>query len=124
MADTALNLHYFRRRLLELEKELRRRLGQEVDTARSSGDDQFDSGDLARADELKDEYFALADTDAGILREVRAALRRIDDSTYGRCGVDDEPIDPKRLESVPWTRYCVKHELELETREGARTPSL
>jgi DnaK suppressor protein len=119
-----LNLEYFRRRLLDLEHELTRRLGQEVKTARSSGDDQFDSGDLASADEMKDQYFALADTDAGILREVRAALRRIDDGSYGHCAVDDEPIDPKRLESVPWTRYCMKHQLELEAREGSKTPTL
>jgi DnaK suppressor protein len=119
-----LNVDHFRRRLLDLEQELTRRLGQEVETARSSGDDRFDSGDLARVDEMKEEYFKLADTDSAILAQVRTALRRIDEGTYGTCGVDGEPIDPKRLESVPWTPYCMKHQLELEARDRVRTPSL
>lgn len=123
MAKTTLDLGHFRSRLIDLEKELTRRLGQEIEGARSSGDEQFDAGDLARVDEIKEGYFRLADTDSAILAEVRAALRRLDQGTYGTCGVDGEPIDPKRLESVPWTPYCVKHQLELEAREGIRTPS-
>jgi DnaK suppressor protein len=55
---------------------------------------------------------------------VRAALTRIDDGTYGKCVVDGEPIGAKRLESVPWTPYCLKHQAELEERENIRTPSL
>jgi RNA polymerase-binding transcription factor len=118
------NLDGYRRRLLELERQLTQRLGTEVETARDAGDDQADVGDLANADELKEEYFALAESDSSILAEVRAALRRIDDGTYGRCAVDGEPIDVKRLESVPWTRYCLKHQSELEARAQRRTPSL
>ena len=45
----------------------------------------------------------LAETDSAILAQVRAALARIADGTYGRCTVDGGPIDEKRLESVPWT---------------------
>jgi len=121
---TALDLDHFRQRLLDVQKELTRRLGEEVETARSSGDDQFDAGDLARVDEMKDQYFTLADSDSAILSQVRDALQRIDEGTYGRCGVDGEPIDPKRLESVPWTPYCMKHQLELEARERVRPPTL
>jgi RNA polymerase-binding transcription factor DksA len=114
----------YRRRLLELEQELVARLGKEADTARGARDDQSDPGDLANADELKEEYFALAQSDSAILAQVRAALRRIDDGTYGTCVVDGGPIDAKRLESVPWTPYCLKHQLELEERVRIRTPSL
>ena len=56
--------------------------------------------------------------------QVRAALRRIDNGTYGRCVVDGEPIDAKRHESVPWTPYGLKHELQFEERARIRTPSL
>jgi DnaK suppressor protein len=121
---TALDVDHFRQRLLDVQKELTRRLGQEVETARASGDDQFDAGDLARVDEMKDQYFTLADTDSAILGQVQDALQRIDEGTYGQCGVDGEPIDPKRLESVPWTPYCMKHQLELEARERVRPPTL
>jgi RNA polymerase-binding transcription factor len=63
-------------------------------------------------------------TDTAILAQVRAALERIDDGTFGKCVIDGEPIDPKRLESVPWTSYCLKHQLEIEQRVRTRTPSL
>jgi DnaK suppressor protein len=55
---------------------------------------------------------------------VRAALKRIDDGTYGKCVVDGEPIDEKRLESVPWTPYCLKHQAELEERARIRPATL
>jgi DnaK suppressor protein len=118
------NIDEYRRRLLALEQELAERLGDEVETARDARPDQPDVDDLAHADELKDAYFTLAQTDSEILAQVRAALRRIDLGTYGKCVVDGEPIDEKRLESVPWTPYCLKHQLELEERAGMRTPTL
>jgi len=118
------NTDDYKRRLLELEQELGERLGEEVETARDARDDQPDDGDLAQVDELKEEYFALAQTDSAILAQVRAALERIDDGTYGKCVVDGGPIDEKRLQSVPWTPYCLKHQSELEQRARVRTPSL
>jgi DnaK suppressor protein len=124
MQEAPVNIDDYRRRLLALERELVERLGEELETARDARDDQPDAGDLANVDELKEEYFALADTDSAILAQVRAALRRIADGTYGKCVVDGGPIDAKRLESVPWTPYCLKHQLELEERAPQRTPSL
>jgi DnaK suppressor protein len=117
------NVENYRRRLLALERELVERLAREVETARSVTDDQADAGDLALVDETKDEYFALAQTDSAILAQVRAALARIDDGTFGRCVVDGGEIEPQRLEAVPWTPYCLKHEQQLEDRLHVRTPS-
>ena len=119
-----MNTEDYKGRLLNLERDLVARLGEEVETARNASDDQADAGDLARVDELKEEYFALAQTDSSVLSQVRAALRRIADGTYGKCIVDDEPIEAKRLDSVPWTPYCLKHQMELEQRARLRTPSL
>ena len=109
---------------MKLEHEIGLRLGQNAETARSVADDQPESGDVAHADELKDEYFSLAESDSAILGAVRDALQRIDDGTYGTCVIDGEPIDEKRLESVPWTPYCLKHQQEIEERSGLRTPTL
>ena len=41
------------------------------------------------------------------LREVRAALRRIDSGTFGICAGCDENINPKRLAAVPWASSCI-----------------
>jgi DnaK suppressor protein len=123
-AGGSVNIDDYRRRLLELEQQLVERLGKEAETARDARDDQPDPGDVANVGELKEEYFALAQSDSAVLAEVRAALRRIDDGTYGTCVVDGGPIDANRLESVPWTPYCLKHQSKLEERARMRTPSL
>jgi DnaK suppressor protein len=41
------------------------------------------------------------------LREVRAALRRIDAGTFGICVGCDANINPKRLAAVPWASSCI-----------------
>jgi len=123
VAKTTLDLDHFRSRLLDLEKELTRRLGHEVETARSSGDDQFDAGDLARVDEMKEEYFTLADTDSAILAQVRAALRRIDEGTYGTCGEETIAV-PRDVDPVAGgLTVSLSSSRVLEAREGVRTPS-
>jgi DnaK suppressor protein len=41
------------------------------------------------------------------LRLIEEALDRLDSGDYGTCLSCDEPIPPKRLNAVPWARYCV-----------------
>jgi RNA polymerase-binding transcription factor DksA len=43
------------------------------------------------------------------LRQVEAALARIDAGEYGKCEVDGKPIPVERLEAVPWTTLCLEH---------------
>lgn len=43
------------------------------------------------------------------LAEVRAALSRIENGTFGVCEVSGNPIDEKRLRAVPFARTCTKH---------------
>jgi DnaK suppressor protein len=42
-----------------------------------------------------------------LLREVQAAMGRIEDGSYGVCESCGQPIKAKRLEAVPWARRCV-----------------
>ena len=119
-----MNTEHYKRQLLDLERDLVARLDRNVDTARDISDDQTDVGDLSQTDELKDEYFALAQSDSAILAQVRDALARIDAGTFGQCTVDGGEIEQQRLEAVPWTPFCLKHQHELEERLGLRTPSL
>ena len=58
------------------------------------------------------------------LREVRLALARIDAGTFGLCEHGGEHIDEKRLEAIPWTRYCSAHEAEAATGSGPRRVTL
>ena len=41
------------------------------------------------------------------LREVRAALLRIETGGYGICADCEEEINPKRLAAIPWASSCI-----------------
>ena len=42
------------------------------------------------------------------LRNVRAAIRRIQEGSFGTCQECDEDIHPKRLAAVPWATFCIR----------------
>src|SRR5215469_1979086 len=48
------------------------------------------------------------DRESNLLRNVRSALGRIADGSYGICMHCEEDIKPKRLDAVPWTKYCIR----------------
>ena len=48
------------------------------------------------------------DRESNLLRNVRAALRRIDEGTFSVCLHCEEDISPKRLAAVPWTPFCIQ----------------
>jgi len=48
------------------------------------------------------------DRESNLLRNVRGALRRIKEGSFGVCGHCEEEISPKRLAAVPWTAYCIQ----------------
>jgi DnaK suppressor protein len=65
------------------------------------------------------------DRESNLLRNVRGALIRVADGSYGVCMHCEEEIKPKRLEAVPWTKYCIRcqeaadrHEFEAESAES------
>jgi DnaK suppressor protein len=47
------------------------------------------------------------DRESNLLRNVRAALRRIDEGNFGVCAHCEEDISPKRVAAVPWTPFCI-----------------
>jgi DnaK suppressor protein len=57
--------------------------------------------------------------DIKLLREVQDALRRIGQGAYGVCYECDEPISAKRLDAVPWAKFCVS----CQERVAARAES-
>jgi len=48
------------------------------------------------------------DRDSNLLRNVRSALRRINDGSFGVCLHCEEEISPKRLNAVPWAAFCIQ----------------
>jgi DnaK suppressor protein len=110
-----MNVQEYKRRLLALETRLSSRIARERALARGQViDTAADTGDASVADEGESEDFTEAELDATVLLQVRDALQRIEEGTFGRCVVDGGSIEPTRLEAVPWTPYCLKHQTLLE----------
>jgi DnaK suppressor protein len=66
-----------------------------------------DEGDLSQQHHEEWIFLNRNTIDMKLLREIGDALRRMDHDHYGVCLECDEPISAKRLEAVPWARYCV-----------------
>ncbi|HEY2931985.1 MAG TPA: TraR/DksA family transcriptional regulator [Acidobacteriota bacterium] len=65
-----------------------------------------DSGDMALSSYTKEFLYKLSDVERAQFVAIEAALRRIDDGTYGKCEDCGEEIPAKRLEAVPWAPRC------------------
>ena len=48
------------------------------------------------------------DRESHLLRNVRSALRRLEDGSFGTCLHCEEEISPKRLAAVPWAAFCIQ----------------
>ena len=73
-----------------------------------SGTDNFD----------RDFALSLLSSDQDAIYEIEEALKRIEKNTYGVCELTGKPIPKARLEAIPWTRFTVQAQAQLE-REGA-----
>lgn len=58
----------------------------------------------------------LAAEDRRLIREIDAALQRIDKGTFGICEMTGKAISRERLEELPWTRYSIEAAREFERR--------
>ena len=58
-----------------------------------------------------------------LVHDVRAALNRVAEGTYGVCVDCEEPIAPKRLAAVPWTPRCLSCQNDWE-KSGAQDERL
>jgi DnaK suppressor protein len=123
--EACVDIQVYKKRLLDLEKDLSRRAGREASLGRDqTADVSRDTGDAGVADEAASEDFTEAEGDAAVLQQVREALGRIDNGTFGQCVVDGGPIEPKRLDAIPWTPYCLKHQTALEAAAQPRMPTV
>jgi len=73
-----------------------------------SGTDNFD----------RDFALSLLSSDQDAIYEIEEALKRIEKGTYGVCELTGKTIPFARLEAIPWTRFTVEAQGQLE-KEGA-----
>ncbi len=75
------------------------------------------SDELDRIQHASNRDYAIGklERDLSRMREVRAALHRIDFGDYGICTGCDQAINPKRLAAVPWANTCIACQEYAET---------
>ncbi|RMF86040.1 MAG: TraR/DksA family transcriptional regulator [Nitrospinota bacterium] len=82
-------------------------------------DDIRDSGDVASHSYSKEVTLGLGENERNKLRLIEEALRKIEEGSYGKCEECEEEIPFKRLELLPFARYCVSCQSEFEKQGSA-----
>jgi DnaK suppressor protein len=115
-------LAQFRKRLIEKHRQLADEVGRTALYGKDQEDDSIkDLGDQANTAYTREFFFELGNGDRRLLREVVAALAKIDDGSFGSCERCGEPIADKRLDAVPFARYCINCQRLAEEEERMAT---
>ena len=101
-------LEYYKKKLTTRREELARGIARTEQEGREADEDPtVDLADKAANSYTKEFLFGQTHNDRGLLALVEDALARIKDDEFGECGSCHQELQQKRLEAVPWTRYCI-----------------
>ena len=85
-----------------------------VESLSLGSDGVADIGDMSAQSYSQDVLMSLSQAQLSRVRDVDAALERIEQGGYGICVACEEEIAPRRLEVRPFSRYCVDCKEEYE----------
>jgi DnaK suppressor protein len=112
----------FKKRLLEKQHQLLEEVGRTALYGKDQEDDSIkDLGDQANTAYTREFFFELGNGDRRLLRDVVSALQKIDDGSFGTCERCSEPIAEKRLDALPFARYCINCQRVVEEEERMAT---
>jgi DnaK suppressor protein len=117
MLTTSAETRTLKKILKEKEADLDRLLRTRDGIAIENSADEMDQIQYATE---RDMAIRNVDRDSRLLRQVRAALLRINDGSFGICPECESVISPKRLEAVPWAEYCIRCQ-DAADRNGQET---
>lgn len=112
-------------KLLNLREELLNQIGGHAKDAHQEAPSysmhMADSG----TDSIDRDYaLSLLSSEHEALYEIDQAISRIEEGTYGTCEMTGKPISKSRLEAIPWARYSVEAQMELEKQGNWAHPHL
>jgi DnaK suppressor protein len=108
-------LETFRKRLEDRQQVLRKAVDRTREDGRVADQEAAqDIADRAASSYTKEFLFSQSNNDRQLLRLVESALQRIREGTFGECVSCGNEINPKRLEAVPWTRFCIECQEKME----------
>lgn len=94
-------LEYFRQKLLRWKADLVREAGETLSNLTEQNLQQPDMADRASLETEHSIELRTRDRERKLISKIEAALKRIEDGTYGYCEETDEPISLRRLEARP-----------------------
>ena len=107
-----------RDRLLHQMGDLKKESAEEMSSysmhMADAGTDNFD----------RDSALSLLSSDQEAIYEIEEALKRIEKHTFGVCELTGKAIPKTRLNAVPWARYTVNAQAQLEKDGAVRTRKL
>ena len=120
-ALTHTQLQTFRHLLQQREQQLRQELAaahQEQEQQAEDAEDMPPEPDANQTHETADREvrYAEAVSDQQELQDVRAALQRLDDGSYGECVVCGKAIAVPRLQAFPSAKRCIQCQTKLEAK--------
>ncbi len=108
-------LEQFKKKLEARQQDLRRLVSRNVQDGRAADEESAqDIADKAANSYTKEFLFHQSNNDRQLLALVEEALARIREGTFGECVNCGNEVNPKRLEAVPWTRYCIACQEKVE----------
>jgi DnaK suppressor protein len=111
-------LTHFRKKLEEKHRQLVEEVGRNILYGKGPEDDSIkDLGDQASSAYNREFQFELGNGDRRLLKEVVSALQKLDDGGFGDCERCGENIAEKRLEALPFARYCIDCQRAVEEEE-------
>ena len=115
-------LEQFRKQLETRQQELRRTVTRTEEDGRiADAEAAQDIADRAANSYTKEFLFSQSNNDRQLLNMINSALERIREGNFGECISCGNEINAKRLEAVPWTRYCIACQERME--QGAMEES-
>lgn len=112
----AQQIEFFRRRLTDLEKELRANADQTTVNLRETTVVP-DPADRATIEEEHALELRTRDRERKLLKKVQAAIKRIDDGDYGYCEETGDPIGVARLMARPTATLSLEAQQRRELKQ-------
>jgi len=106
-----------KKELLKLREDILQGIGENIKTERSVPErevgDFYDDVDIEKDRQM---MYTLGERERAKLNAIDSALEKIKDGSYGTCEECGSEINKKRLKILPFARYCVACQSEIEKR--------
>lgn len=111
----------YKKNLLDKKRDLLRRISAAKESGENAGEvvhgDYIDQANFTQDREIS---YVLSDRDRQELKAIEGALDRIAEGTYGICEKCGEDVDSRRLEVLPYARFCLSCQTKMEVRKSQR----